>query len=258
MSTGVEMGMSRIINEGKRLALGFVLAMIAAGAVFAETGAPDADEQAASCHTTGNWPAQIAACTSAIKSGLWTGEGLAWAFQSRAVGYENTGDLAHALEDEEEAIKLKPKNSRAYEEHGYIYGLMGDYARAIPDLDRAVALDPANWTALQKRCLMRTEWGRELDSALEDCNKAMELAPAAFSLSCSRGFVYLRMEKFADAIDDCNKALSNGPPLAFHLYVRGLAKRKSGDTTGGDADIASAKALDLNIADRFAKYGLGT
>jgi hypothetical protein len=38
--------------------------------------------------------------------------------------------------------------------------------------------------------------------------------------------------------------------------ARGLAKLKKGDTTGGDADIAAAKTIEVNIVEEFARYGV--
>ena len=44
--------------------------------------------------------------------------------------------------------------------------------------------------------------------------------------------------------------------MASSLYGRGLAKLKTGDTTGGDTDIAAAKAIEANIVGDFARYGV--
>ena len=42
--------------------------------------------------------------------------------------------------------------------------------------------------------------------------------------------------------------------LASSLFVRGLAKSKTGDSLGGDTDIAAAKSIDPDIEKRYAKY----
>ena len=39
-------------------------------------------------------------------------------------------------------------------------------------------------------------------------------------------------------------------------FCRGLAKNKKGDSVGGDADIAAAKAIKADIAEEFAGYGV--
>ena len=51
-------------------------------------------------------------------------------------------------------------------------------------------------------------------------------------------------------------ALAKNPNLPGSLYVRGLARLKSGDTAGGSADIAAAKQMDAKIADTYAGYGV--
>jgi tetratricopeptide (TPR) repeat protein len=64
------------------------------------------------------------------------------------------------------------------------------------------------------------------------------------------------MGQWDSAIDDYNEALQSNPKLASSLYGRGLAKLKKGDTTGGNADIAAARAVDANIAGDFRRYGV--
>ena len=39
-------------------------------------------------------------------------------------------------------------------------------------------------------------------------------------------------------------------------YGRGVAKARSGDAAGGNADIDRAKSIKADIAEDFAKYGL--
>jgi hypothetical protein len=42
--------------------------------------------------------------------------------------------------------------------------------------------------------------------------------------------------------------------MASALYLRGIAKLKSGE--GGDGDLAAAQTLDPKIAQTFEKYGM--
>ena len=64
------------------------------------------------------------------------------------------------------------------------------------------------------------------------------------------------MGNYAAAIADDSAALAIDAKSASSLYVRGLARHKSGDAAGGDADIAAAKAIDPKIADTYAGYGV--
>lgn len=43
---------------------------------------------------------------------------------------------------------------------------------------------------------------------------------------------------------------------ANSFYGRGLAKLKAGDKAGGEADIATAKAIKADIAQLYAGYGV--
>ena len=56
----------------------------------------------------------------------------------------------------------------------------------------------------------------------------------------TRAFIYLKLGDFSKAISEYGLALQTDPNHARALYGRGLAKAKSGDKTGGDADMANA------------------
>ena len=58
------------------------------------------------------------------------------------------------------------------------------------------------------------------------------------------------------AIDDFTAALNANPKIANALYGRGLAKRKKGDESGADSDLAAARAVYADIAAEFWHYGI--
>ena len=65
-----------------------------------------------------------------------------------------------------------------------------------------------------------------------------------------------KLGAFDRAIADYGAAIAQNPKDAPSLYGRGVAKLKTGDTAGGNADIAAAKAIEPDIADVCAVYGL--
>ncbi len=95
-----------------------------------------------------------------------------------------------------------------------------------------------------------------MQAALADCNEAIRLEPNVAATFDSRGLTYLKMGQWDSAINDYNEALGFNPKLASSLYGRGVAKLKTGDTTGGNADIAAARAIDANIVGDFVRYGV--
>jgi len=144
----------------------------------------------------------------------------------------------------------------AYISRGSAWRDKGDVDRAIADYSEAIRLDPKNAAYLNERCWARAIAGRELPLAVTDCTEALRIAPNDANIIDSRGFVYLRLSRLDDAVADYDEALRRNPKQAGSLYGRGLAKLRKGDVAGGEADIAAAKAIQVDIAEEFARYGV--
>jgi tetratricopeptide (TPR) repeat protein len=95
----------------------------------------------------------------------------------------------------------------------------------------------------------------ELNAALIDCNESLRLKPDVANTIDSRALIQFKLGEFDKAIADYDLALKLNPKLAGALYGRGLAKQKKGDATA-DADIAAAKAIQSDIAEKLERYGL--
>ncbi|MGE5151346.1 MAG: tetratricopeptide repeat protein, partial [Rhodospirillaceae bacterium] len=72
----------------------------------------------------------------------------------------------------------------------------------------------------------------------------------------TRGFIQLKLGDFQMAINEYNAALQIDPSHARSLYGRGLAKAKSGDKNGGDADVAAAVKLLPKVGEDFTRFGV--
>ncbi len=209
---------------------------------------------------------RIAGCSAVIKAGREKSDQLAEAFNNRGIAYRLKGDYERALQDYGQAIKLNPKFAVAFVNRGVAYDKKGDYDRAIQDFDQAIKLKPsveAHFNRGNAR-LAKSQY----DHAIDDYNQAIKLkadfAPA-FDNRCwaravvgildSRGFVFLKMTQFDAAVSDYEAALRIDPKLAFALYGRGLARLRNDDSTG-EADITAAKALQADIAEEYARYGV--
>jgi tetratricopeptide (TPR) repeat protein len=131
----------------------------------------------------------------------------------------------------------------------------GDVERALADHSEAIRLDPKDGVFWNGRCWSRATAGRELDLALADCNEAVRLLPREAEILDNRGLVHLRLGRLGNAIADYDAALALAPKHASSLFGRGLAKLRQGDAAG-QADIAAAKAAQVDIADEFAKWGI--
>ena len=216
-------------------------------------------------------------------------------FLVRGNAFSQRKDRARAIDDLSRAIALDPHFAMALSSRAEAYRSVRDYAKAIGDCDRLIAWDadePMSWTrrgeiyleahqderALQdfdqavklagqyawpwaSRCWARGIAGR-MEEALADCNAALRIDPtddtgtyqSAFT---NRGVVRLKLKDYAAAIADFDAALKNDPHAARALYGRGVARKKTGDLKGGDADLAAAIAVWPDIAGEFDRWGLG-
>lgn len=230
---------------------------------------------------------RIDGCSAVIKAGREKGDKLAEAFNNRGVAYRVKGDHERAIQDYGQAIKLNTKFAAAYINRGVAYDYKGDYDRAIVDYEQALKLKPSAEghfnrgnahlakreydraiddynqaiklkadfaAAFDNRCWARALVGI-LKPALADCNQALRLMPKNAATLDSRGFVYLKMSQFDAAVSDYDAALRINPKRAFALYGRGLARLKNEDTSG-ESDVAAAKALQADIAEEYARYGM--
>ena len=195
----------------------------------------------------------IAACSEVI--GIAEGPQLAWAYFNRARAYFNAKLYASAISDLTDVLRYRKNDTDALENRALAYEAIGDYGRAIDDFDTLVDLQPQVAVWVRERCWARAATGKGLDDAMDDCNKALTLVPRDAAAHDARCFVEYRTGAYAAAIADCSAAVSTNRKLASSFYVRGLAKRKTGDASA-DADIASAKSLDPEIADTYADLGV--
>jgi tetratricopeptide (TPR) repeat protein len=146
---------------------------------------------------------------------------------------------------------------------GAAHARKGDKELALADYKEAIRLDsqPLDKGATEPllfndRCWARAVAMIELDAALADCNQALKLRSGFTPALDSRAFLRLRQGRYKDAITDYDAVIKDVPKDPYSLFGRGVAKLKSGDRAGGDADIAAAVALQKGMREEFAAYGV--
>ena len=182
-------------------------------------------------------------------------EALAW----RGYLYLQQDHPAEADADLDAALTAAPGNPDLEVRIADAYIGARRYDRAVAHLDAWIAAHPASFdlgAALSERCWARALWGRDLDKALADCDRALRQGSRLASALDTRGMVHLRRGEFDQAIADYNEALKRQPKLAFALYGRGLARQKAGDSAGADIDLRTASALDPGIAEQMKAFGI--
>lgn len=164
-----------------------------------------------------------------------------------------------AVEAINEAIRIQPQNGALYLTRGYFHRNMGDLDHAIADFDKAISVLPEYSYMLTDRCVLLSMVGRHTEG-LASCEAAIAKWPDQAGGYFARGIVNLHMKRADDAIADFDKAIAIGSPAATTpaspLYGRGVAKRLKGDFAGGDADMATAQAVDPLVVERMQKSGV--
>jgi tetratricopeptide (TPR) repeat protein len=179
---------------------------------------------------------------------------------SRALGYEELGvsDLHASVDSPGSTISIPTVTALvgALEGRAEVYALTGQGELALADAAHVFRLAPDLATSYAIRCRTRAILKTDLDKALADCNQAEKLAPKDTQVLGAAGFLQYRMDHPKDAAVDFDQALSVSPKLAGALYMRGIIELHSGNSAGGNADIAAAKEEDPAIADSFVDLGV--
>ena len=182
------------------------------------------------------WDWAIADFTDALR----VANNYVFALQGRADAERRKGDTRAAVKDYGDVIADDPHSDDALAD-----------AQAMVDLSPAG--DPE---ALNSRCWTRGVHDTELPAALADCQQSLAVRPNSAETLDSLAMVYFRQGHFPEAIDQYSAALAADPAQTPSRFMRGVAKLRAGDNSGGAADIAAAEATDKSVAGRFAGYGI--
>jgi tetratricopeptide (TPR) repeat protein len=163
--------------------------------------------------------AVLEGCTRVIEAGP-DGPQLAAAYNNRAFAHRFSKEYDRAIQDYNEAIRLKPNWAIPYNNRGVAYRRKGEHDKAINDYTHAIGLD-SNYAAAYY----------------------------------NRGVALLERGSPDFAIADFEKVLSFNSGNAMALYGRGVAKMKAGDIAGGSADISAAHRINPKVREEFEPGG---
>jgi tetratricopeptide (TPR) repeat protein len=152
--------------------------------------------------------------------------------------------LANADEDKTDWLMIKAE----------LLAKSGDADAALTALNEGVAIKSANAQLLNQRCWLKGTMSVQLDSAIQDCTRAVELTDNNAAELDSRAMVYFRLNRLNDALADLNTALDLNPALASSLYLRSVIERKMGKSRDADEDAANARKLAPRIDEEYARW----
>ena len=152
-------------------------------------------------------------------------------------------------------IALYPDDAGLVMRRGIAYARAGDADHSGKDF-AAATKKAATPTDQNNLCWLKAMENVALDTALEDCNRALIKEPAEPAYLDSRGLVNLRLGRLDAAIADYDSALKLQPRQAASLYGRAIAWSRKGDKTKAAVDRTAAVSADANVVSEFKHYGL--
>lgn len=141
-------------------------------------------------------------------------------------------------------------------DRGILHMKMGNEALANADFDQA------RKTAKTASQLNNVAWelatrGVALGTALAIVDEAIAQKSDNYRFIDTKAFILLRLGQYREAVEQYDAALIHGPRQPTSLFGRGIAKRRAGQTSAGDADLKAARAVQANIDAEFAAMGVG-
>ncbi len=151
--------------------------------------------------------------------------------------------LASAIEDFTNAVRIDPDDSWAYRNRGLAYAEGQDYAPAFLDYDRALALDAADPLS----CFFRgTTYGivQDFNRALIDLDRAIQLDPSLVEAFIARGAVLTILDDLEGALADFDRALALDLRSYDAFNLRGVVFNRMGNTR--EAMYNFQRAIDID------------
>ena len=168
------------------------------------------------------------------------------------------GEASAALVRLDEQIEAggdqKPRMQSAKAE---VLAFAGKVDEAIAVLDAAIKEKPGNADLLNGRCWLKGTRNVALDSALKDCNRAIEFADDGSAMVLnSRAMVFYRLRRLDEALADLDAALEIDPDENDSHMLRGIIRLKRGDKAGAELDLTQARTADPRLEGDYKKFGV--
>jgi len=163
--------------------------------------------------------------------------------------YSALEDYDDALDDAEKAISLAPKKASAYYTRGYIYAVSGmDISKVIDDFTTAIKLDENHILAYNNRANMYLKQKR-FQEAVNDCTKAIDITEKlneeeSIEPYYNRGLALMNLGELDKALADYDKMIEIDPKNAEGYVRRGFLYVESGKTQEAIRDYEMFLRLD--------------
>ena len=167
---------------------------------------------------------------------------LAEAYLFRGRANAGLGRMDLAAQDFSKVIQLQPEGAEAYVERAAARLEQQDFSGTVADCGEALQRDSRIALAYSMRARALAHAG-SLDRALEDLNRAVELAPDQ-SNYFQRAATYQALGQHKRALADLDEVIALRPDGSQAYFARSKSRRAIGDVAGADQDHKRALLLD--------------
>ena len=150
--------------------------------------------------------------------------------------------------------ELEAETARGYTNRGVNRYYKSDLDGALADFNKAIELDPSFSMAWVRRGNTRSTKA-EYEEGIADYNRAIEIDPNNFNAYLNRGNARVALKNHPGAIADYSRAIELAPRFAMAWRRRGDARMSMGDLNSALADYQ--RAIELNPNDPRPWNGLG-
>jgi tetratricopeptide (TPR) repeat protein len=163
--------------------------------------------------------------------------------KDRVLARCSVGDLAGALIDVNEVLRIDPLDAEAYNHRGNISYGQRDLPSALADLNEALRLRPDFADALLTRAAVRRALG-DVTSALADLDRTLRINPEQPSAYFNRGLIRFSQGDLTTAATDFDEVLRVDPRRWQALIFRANIRYHQGEVDQSWEDYRRSHAID--------------
>lgn len=131
-------------------------------------------------------------------------------------------DYVSAMNSLDIIFKRSPNNEAALTQRARIFVRQGKFTEASADVAKVLAQNPNNYEALNVRGVIKRERDKDLNGALADFNRAVEIKPDYYLAVFNVGTANRRLHNVNEAITAFNKAIQLNPNDSLGYANRGF------------------------------------
>jgi len=167
---------------------------------------------------------------------------------------ESKGDIKSAVNTYTAGIKEHPYFNELHETRGTLYIKLNQLNKALSDYNRSIELNQDAAISYAGRAYILGRFGRFKD-ALKDYDKAIALGLNTDYVYYGRGWIHQQMSNYARAISDYNQAIDINPDHTQSYLNRGWVKYYISDYDNAISDFNKVIEKNDNVASAY--QGLG-